>query len=146
MGPDMSVKSSITARLMETWAHGQAIYDILGIVRKNQDHIKNITVLGNNTFKWCYTVHGKKVPSIVPHLKLAAPSGEIWTFNDVSNDDLIEGNAEDFCQVVTQVRNIADVNLNVVGEIANEWMSIAQCFAGPPEQPPKPGARFTSTR
>jgi len=59
---------------------------------------------------------------------------------------LIEGNAEDFCQVVTQVRNIVDVNLNVVGEIANEWMSIAQCFAGPPEQPPKPGARFTSTR
>ena len=146
MGPDMSVKSSITARLMETWAHGQAVYDILGIVRKNQDHIKNITVLGNNTFKWCYTVHGKKVPSIVPHLKLTAPSGEIWTFNDVSNDDLIEGNAEDFCQVVTQVRNIADVNLNVVGEIANEWMSIAQCFAGPPEQPPKPGARFSSTR
>ena len=44
MGPDMSVKSSITARLMETWAHGQAVYDILGIVRKNQDHIKNITI------------------------------------------------------------------------------------------------------
>jgi uncharacterized protein (TIGR03084 family) len=30
VGPDMSVLSSITARLMETWAHGQAIYDLLG--------------------------------------------------------------------------------------------------------------------
>lgn len=144
MGPDMSVKSSITARLMETWAHGQAVYDILGIVRVNQDHIKNITVLGNNTFKWCYTVHGKKIPDFIPHLKLKAPSGEIWTFNDVSEDNLIEGNAEDFCQVVTQVRNITDVNLNLVGKVAKEWMSIAQCFAGPAEQPPNPGARFTT--
>ena len=43
--------------------------------------------------------------------------------------------------MVTQVRNIDDVNLNVKGEIANEWMSIAQCFAGAAEQPPKPGLR-----
>ena len=146
MGPDMSVKSSITARLMETWAHGQAVYDVLGLVRNNLDHIKNITVLGNNTFKWCYTVHGKQIPEITPYLRLKAPSGEIWTFNNVSEDNLIEGNAEDFCQVVTQVRNIADVNLKLTGKIANEWMSIAQCFAGPPEQPPKPGLRFTASK
>jgi hypothetical protein len=70
----------------------------------------------------------------------------MWEFNKQSDENYISGLAEEFCQVVTQVRNIVDVNLNVVGEIANEWMSIAQCFAGPPEQPPKPGARFTSTR
>ena len=29
-GPDMSARSSITARLMETWAHGQEVYDHLG--------------------------------------------------------------------------------------------------------------------
>ena len=34
-GPDMSVLSSITARLMETWAHSQAIYDMLGHKRVN---------------------------------------------------------------------------------------------------------------
>ncbi len=32
-GPSMSVRSSITARLMETWAHGQAVYDLLGQIR-----------------------------------------------------------------------------------------------------------------
>ena len=29
-GPDMSVRSSITARHMETWSHGQEVYDLLG--------------------------------------------------------------------------------------------------------------------
>lgn len=32
-GPDMSARSSITARLMETWAHGQEVYDHLGVER-----------------------------------------------------------------------------------------------------------------
>ena len=56
MGPDMSARSSITARLMETWSHSQALYDALGIIRENKDRIKNIVVLGNNTFKWCYAL------------------------------------------------------------------------------------------
>lgn len=141
LGPDMSARSSISARLMETWSHSQALYDALGVIRKNEDRIKNIAILGNNTFKWCYTVHSKPIPDEVPYLKLQAPSGEIWEFNDSNNANRIEGLAEEFCQVVTQTRNIKDVNLTVIGETANEWMFIAQCFAGPPEQPPKPGAR-----
>jgi len=40
------------------------------------------------------------------------------------------------------VRNVADTTLRVEGETARQWMSIAQCFAGPPETPPAPGARY----
>jgi len=141
MGPDMSVRSSISARHMETWAHAQAIYDALGVDRVNEDRIKNIVIIGNNTFKYCFTINKKNLPAETPYLKLTSPSGEIWEFNNQENDNSIQGLAEEFCQVVTQVRNIDDVNLNVKGEIAKEWMSIAQCFAGAAEQPPKPGLR-----
>jgi len=53
-GPDMSVRSAITARHMETWAHGQEVYDELGVVRRDTDRIKNIAVLGINTFGWTF--------------------------------------------------------------------------------------------
>ena len=142
-GPDMSVRSSITARLMETWAHGQEVYDQLGVVRDNKDRIKNIAVLGINTYGWTFHVRGAAPPEPKPHVRLTAPSGEIWTWNDVRDDERVEGKAEDFCQVVTQVRNIQDVDLKVVGSVATRWMSIAQCFAGPPETPPAPGSRHT---
>jgi len=141
MGPDMSVRSSISARHMETWAHAQELYDSLGLDRINEDRIKNIVIIGNNTFKWCFTVHKKSLPSIRPYLKLISPSGEIWEYNEFSEEHKIEGLAEEFCQVVTQVRNIQDVNLKLTGSIAEEWMSVAQCFAGGAEQPPKPGTR-----
>ncbi len=145
-GPDMSVRSSLTARLMETWAHGQEIYDVLGAVRRNADRIRNIVVLGNNTYGWTFKVRGEAQPEPRPHLKLTAPSGEVWLYNEVSADEVIEGLAEEFCQVVTQVRNIADTQLKVSGPNAKSWMSKAQCFAGAAEPPPAPGSRKTAVR
>ena len=141
VGPDMSVISSISARHMETWAHSQAIYDTLGIERKNKDRILNIVIIGNNTFEWTFKVNKKEIPINKPYLKLFSPSGKIWEFNDLQNSNKIEGLAEEFCQVVTQVRNIKDVNLKINGNIATKWMSIAQCFAGKASSPPKPGFR-----
>ena len=55
----------------------------------------------------------------------------------------IIGSAVEFCQVVTQTRNIADTGLKLVGETARNWMQNAQCFAGPPETPPAPGSRVS---
>lgn len=141
-GPDMSVRSSITARLMETWAHGQAVYDLWGKARIDTDRIKNIAVIGVNTFGWTFSNRGLAVPATMPYVRLTAPSGMIWEWNQLDQENLIEGSAVEFCQVVTQVRNIADTTLSVVGETANSWMAMAQCFAGPPENPPAPGSRF----
>ena len=111
-------------------------------LRKHQRHIRNIAVLGVNTFGWTFATHKQPLPALAPHVRLSAPSGAIWTWNDASETELIEGSATEFCQVVTQVRNIADTRLKVAGEAATRWMAIAQCFAGPPETPPAPGSRF----
>lgn len=140
-GPSMSARSSITARLMESWAHAQAIYDMLGQVRHNGDHIQNIVVLGVNTFGWTYKNRKMPVPDAMPFLELTAPSGALWTYGTPSENERISGRAEAFCQVVTQTRNIADTDLAVTGDIAQQWMTMAQCFAGPPHEPPAPGSR-----
>ncbi len=142
-GPDMSVRSSITARHMETWAHGQEIFDQLGFERIDTDRIKNIVVIGVNTFGWTYINRNISIPEKMPKLSLLSPSNELWEWNEDNEEDMISGSATEFSQVVTQVRNINDTSLKVSGKIANEWMSIAQCFAGPPENPPETGTRFT---
>jgi uncharacterized protein (TIGR03084 family) len=139
VGPEMSVISSITARLMESWAHAQAIYDVLGAGRVDSDRIGNIVRLGVNTYGWTFKNRKQEPPGPMPRLRLTAPSGAIWEYGE--GPDLIEGRASEFCQVVTQCRNIADTRLNVTGPIAARWMAVAQCFAGPPQDPPSPGAR-----
>lgn len=140
-GPDMSTRSSISARLMETWAHAQALYDLLGQTRKDTDRIRNIAVLGINTFGWTFANRKLAVPENKPYVRLTAPSGAIWEWGEANDSNMIEGIAVEFCQVVAQTRNVADTKLKVVGPTATSWMAIAQCFAGPPENPPAPGTR-----
>ncbi len=143
-GPDMGVMMFTTARQMETWAHAQDIYDLLKRPRNNTDRIKNIAVIGVRTYGWTFANRKLEPPGPAPYVRLTAPSGDIWEFNDPDEENRVEGSAVEFCHVVTQGRNIADVSLEVVGEPASAWMAIAQCFAGPPEDPPAPGSRSAS--
>jgi uncharacterized protein (TIGR03084 family) len=142
VGPDMSARSSITARQMETWAHGQEVVDALGIGRENQDRIRNIAHLGVQTYGWTFINRGEAAPGPVPYVRLTAPSGAIWEWGEPSEAERVQGHAVDFAQVVTQVRNIADVSLDIRGPNATRWIAVAQCFAGPPVDPPPPGTRF----
>ncbi|AOW13780.1 TIGR03084 family protein [Hydrogenophaga crassostreae] len=141
-GPDMSALSSITARQMETWAHGQAVFDVLGLDRAESDRIRNIAHLGVSTFGWTFINRKEPVPEPAPHVVLTGPSGAIWTWNDVQPDNMVRGSAVAFAQVVTQVRNVADTALQVQGVSAQRWMALAQCFAGQPVNPPVPGSRY----
>jgi len=140
-GPEMGVRMFATARQMECWAHGQDIYDLLRVDREHHDRLKNVAVIGVKTFGWTFVNRGLDVPGEIPYIVLTAPSGDVWEFNDPSDDNRIDGTAIDFCRVVTQNRNVADTTLKVVGDTARRWMSIAQCFAGGPVDPPAPGER-----
>lgn len=141
-GPDMSARSCISARQMETWSHGQALFDRMGVERVEHDRLRNVAVIGINTFGWTFASRGLPVPAEKPFVDLLAPSGARWQWNDPAAPGRIEGSAVDFCRVVAQTRNVADTALRATGEVAAQWLSIAQCFAGPPHEPPPPGARF----
>ncbi len=141
VGPSMSARSSMTARQMETWAHGFEVFDILGQTRCESDRIRNIVVLGVNTFAWSHQVHGLALPDTMPRLRLTAPSGALWTFGE-DDANTVTGPAVDFAAVQTQTRALADTALVVTGPGARTWMTHAQCFAGPPVTPPAPGNRF----
>jgi len=143
-GPGMRARMFTTARQMETWAHGWEIYDLLGTPRRHTDRIRNIATIGVRTFGWTFVNRKLEVPADVPHVRLTAPSGAIWEFNDSQASNRVSGDSVEFCQVVTQVRNIADTALEVTGESASRWMAIAQCFAGAPSDPPAPGTRQSS--
>jgi uncharacterized protein (TIGR03084 family) len=138
----MGVQMFTTARYMETWAHGQAIYDLKQVEREHTDRIKNVCAIGVKTFGWTFVNRGLEPPGPPPYVRLTAPSGAIWEYNDESDTERIEGDAVDFALTVTQVRNVKDTGLRVTGDVATRWMEIAQCFAGGPVDPPPPGYRL----
>ena len=131
-GPDMGLASSVTGRLMETWAHGQDIADSLGLLRPPGNRLRQIAELGVRTFAFSFQLRGRAVPSRPVRVELAGPGGEQWAWGPAAAEDTVTGSVLDFCLVVTQRRNLADTGLRVTGPVATEWMGIAQAFAGAP--------------
>ncbi len=138
-GPDMSVMSSATARIMETWAHGQDIVDALGLTRQPTDRLRHVAHLGVRTFGWSFVNRQMEVPDTPVRVELIGPSGDLWTWGPEEADNIVKGAAEDFCLVVVQRRHLADTGLSVNGEVAKEWMLLCQAYAGPPGEGRKAG-------
>ncbi|MCW2856517.1 MAG: hypothetical protein JWR52_2132 [Marmoricola sp.] len=131
-GPSMSVMSSATARLMETWAHGQDVYDTFGLSRPPTARLKHIAHLGVRTLGFSFLLNERELPELPVRVELLAPDGSTWTWGEPEAGDVVRGSAEDFCLVVTQRRHPLDTDLVVTGSTAAAWISIAQSFAGAP--------------
>ncbi|MSO78276.1 MAG: TIGR03084 family protein [Acidimicrobiia bacterium] len=128
-GP-MSARSFVTARTMETWAHGQDVADGLGIERPLTARLRYVADIGVRTRHHSYRGRGLEIPETDVRVELEAPDGSTWAWGE-STTDTVRGPALDFCLVVTQRRNPADTALEVMGPLAEEWIGIAQAFAGP---------------
>lgn len=140
-GPSMSALSFASARVMEVWAHGQDVWDLMRRERPATARLKHIAHIGVNTFGWTFANRKLPVPAAAPHVELEAPGGDTWSWGDASATEFVRGSATDFCLVVTQRRHVADTALRYSDGVAQQWLSMAQCFAGPPADGPAPGVR-----
>ena len=137
-GPPMSATSMATARFMETWAHSLDVHEALGVEPQVTDRIRHVAHLGVRTRGFAFAVHGLEPPTDEPRVELVAPSGGRWTWGPDDAAQSVTGPAHDFCLLVTQRVHRDDTSLVAVGADADTWLSIAQCFAGPPGEGREP--------
>ena len=137
-GP-ISAMSFATARLMETWAHGQDVRDALGLDPAVSARLRHVADLGVRTRPFAYETRGRTPNPTPVRVELTGPDGTSWVWGDPA-DDRVRGSALDFCLVATQRIHPADTGLTVEGPAAVEWIGIAQAFAGSPTEhrPPRP--------
>ncbi|MFW0788832.1 TIGR03084 family metal-binding protein [Gordonia sp. CPCC 205333] len=131
-GPPMSAASMASARMMETWAHGLDVFDAVGATRAEGDRIKAVVNIGVRTRDFSYLVNGKTAPAQPFRYEITAPSGELWSWGPADATNIVRGQAVDFAELVTQRRNLADLRVELIGDDALEWSTIAQAFAGAP--------------
>lgn len=133
-GPDMSVASSATARLMETWAHGQDVYDAIGTPHPYSPGLRSIAHLGVATFAFAHNLNGLAVPDEPIRVTLRSPDGDEWTWGQEDSPNQVHGAAEDFVLTVTQRRHWTETELTAEGPVTQGWLDIAQAFAGAPSR------------
>ena len=138
-GPPMAARSFATARLMETWAHGQDVVDAVGATRPPTDRLRHVCHIGVRAMPYAYRVHGLEPPETPIRVELTSPGGgDTWTWGEADVADRITGPALDFALLATQRRHRADLDVRAEGEVADQFLDIIQAFAGPagPGRPP----------
>jgi uncharacterized protein (TIGR03084 family) len=138
-GPAMSAASSLTARIMETWAHGQDVADALGVRREPSARLRHVAHIGVGARAYSYAVNKLERPATPVRVELAAPDGSTWTWGPPEATDRISGPALDFALLITQRRHRDDLALEITGPAAREWARIGQAFAGAAGSGREPG-------
>jgi uncharacterized protein (TIGR03084 family) len=131
-GTSMSSASMATARLMETWAHGQDVADALDVTRDPSDRLRHVAHLGVRTRDYSFAVNGMAPPREDFRIELVAPSGELWAWGPVEATQRLTGDGRSFAMLVTQRIHRDDADLLAQGDDVERWLRIAQAFAGPP--------------
>ena len=130
-GPPMSAPSMVTARLMETWAHGVDVADALRVPVSASARLKHVAHIAVRALPFSYVVNGRPVPETLVHVELTAPDGSTWSWNDPAAADSVRGPALDFCLLLTRRRRLSETAVKGSGDVAMEWLDIGQAFAGP---------------
>lgn len=138
-GPAMSVASKTTARIMETWAHGQDIADACRLLRPPSARLRHVADIAVRARPYSYAVRGLNAVDVPLNIELIGPRGEVWRFGDAAAVDTVCGDAEEFCLVLTRRRHVDDTSLCATSGAAREWLEIGQTFAGDPGPGRQPG-------
>ncbi|MGH3762986.1 TIGR03084 family metal-binding protein, partial [Actinophytocola sp.] len=131
-GPPMSAASMVTARMMETWAHGYDIADALDVRREPTGRLRHVAHIAVRARDFAFGTRGLTPPAEPFRVELAGPGGEAWTWGPAEAAQRVTGPALDFCLLATQRVHRADTALAATGADADRWLDIAQAFAGPP--------------
>lgn len=131
-GPPMKPASMASARIMETFAHGQDVADALGVNSPVTPRVRHVCHLGVRTRNYAYAVRGAEAPTVEFRVELDGVDGETWSWGPDDATQSVSGSALDFALLVTQRRHRDDLDLIATGPDADRWLDIAQAFAGPP--------------
>lgn len=132
-GPGMKPRSMITARIMETWAHGQDVATALDASWPASEALKDIAHLGLATRQFTYRINNLEPPTSQMYVELTGPEGQVWTWGEASAENSVRGSAWEFALLVTQRAELSELKLEITGDDAAQWALIAQAFAGDPK-------------
>lgn len=128
-GPNrMSPASFITARIMETWAHGLDCFDGVGATPVDTDRLRHVLAISVRALPYAFMINGVEAPGKV-RVEVTSPSGEHWTAGSDDADTVIRGSASDWCRVaVHRDRRGERERLDGTGPLAADVIKYVQAY------------------
>lgn len=137
-GPPMGAAAAVSARIMETFAHGQDVRDALGLAPVRSPRLRHIDHLAVAARPYSFAVNGLPAPAEDIRVELAS-DGDTWSWGPADAGQRVAGDALDFALLATRRRHREDCAVQATGALADQWLDVIQAYAGPPGEGRQPG-------
>jgi uncharacterized protein (TIGR03084 family) len=128
-GLGMGAPAFVTARLMETWAHGLDIAAATGAEVIDTDRLAHIAWLATRALPYAYSVVGRRPPEVPIRVELTLPSGALWTSGPDDAANRITGTAGEYCRVFVQrLPRVKALGLHAEGDAAADALEVARAY------------------
>jgi len=127
-GSQLTAALMVPLRLMETWAHGQDIFDAVGVSHRATGRLRHVASLGVIGRELSFYAAQLPTPAEPFRVELTGPDDRTWVWGPADAAQRVRGSALDFCLRVTQRRPLAETDLTAIGEDAQKWLDIARVF------------------
>lgn len=129
-GLGMLVPSLVTARVMETWAHGLDVRAGLGAPDHDTDaNLSHVAWIGTRALPYAFSVAGTDMPPGELRVELDLPSGATWTHGPAEAADRITGPAAQYCRLFVQRITRAEATaLKAEGDLADAALEVARAY------------------
>jgi len=128
-GIGMRPASLVTARMMETWAHGLDVHAALDVASVDTDRLGHIAWLATRALPYAYTVAGREPPGEPLRVELTLPSGAAWSTGPGDAPNRITGTARDYCRVFVHRLTLDDApTLHAEGPAAVDALRVARAY------------------
>jgi uncharacterized protein (TIGR03084 family) len=128
-GIGMRASSLVSARLMETWAHGLDVRAALAAPPADTDRLAHVAWLATRALPYAFTVAQRPAPNAPLRVELRLPSGADWSYGPEDAADRITGDASEYCRVFVQRLARSDATTLVAeGTVAVAALEVARAF------------------
>lgn len=127
-GLGMQARSFVTARLMETWAHGLDVHAALGVEPVDTDRLAHVAWIATRALPYAFSVAGLDLPTRALRVDLELPSGARWTSGPEDAPDRISGPASQYCRRFVQRLDRSATHLTAEGDGAHLALEVARAY------------------
>lgn len=128
-GPPMSIATAVTARIMETFAHGHDITEALGAPFAPSSRLRHIADLAWRARHYSFAQNGLDQPAGSIQLEVTGVDGCRWTWGPDDSENRVTADALDFALLATRRRRRSESTAVAEGEDAERWLDIVQAYA-----------------
>jgi uncharacterized protein (TIGR03084 family) len=126
-GLGMSARMMATARLMEHWAHAGDIRGALGLLPSSTRRLRSIALLTLRAVPYALLVARVAQPPGTLRAELAY-DGETWRLGPDDADNVVSGDAFEFCRLGTRRISRSDTALKAEGTLAEAALDNLRAF------------------